>query len=153
MPDLDLTALKALAKKATKGPWVAEYDRPEPITDYGQDVAGTCDESHARFQRAVRDGDIVRLCWLHSESGLDVDEVHEADALFIAACDPETILALIAEVEALRERRCENCAEWRKVEWPRDETWGECESPAIYRRADGVWTAPDHCCKAWRAKE
>ena len=63
----------------------------------------------------------------------------EADAHFIAACDPDTILALIAEVEAARERRCETCAEWG---WDDD---GDHYCDGLDRR-----TAPDFGCNQWR---
>lgn len=83
-----LEALKAAAEKATKGPWSLS-DGWEPdemaIVDtqnvYGAPPAGVV----AHVVRAAQDG-------LYTEE-------MAATARLIALCDPDTILALLAELE------------------------------------------------------
>ena len=85
---VDLVRLEELAKAATPGPW------KQHLVD---DTTVICPQ---------RD-----ICCTFAEGGLndDVDfssdtEQREADAAFIAAANPATILELLAEIERLRGR-------------------------------------------------
>lgn len=81
LPDLD--ALERLAMLATPGPWTDETEKgetyPHCVTADGYYIAS----AHAACPR--------------SEDGAE-------NAAFIAAANPSVVLALIAEVRALRER-------------------------------------------------
>jgi hypothetical protein len=79
---IDLDRLEELAKSATPGPWVAEVDDWNCSVILDDDQPGTAYIAE-------------RLTQGKSEG--------EADAEFIAALDPTTILALITEVRRLRE--------------------------------------------------
>lgn len=128
---VDLTALKALAEKATKGKrsWCTSGETP-------------CDILLADGQEVLWDD------WYRTKP-----EDHD----FIAACDPGTILALIAEIESMKARRCENCAEWYADETPwtmiGDKTpWCHhfgCAGEEGYVQT----TKPDFGCSEWRARE
>ena len=128
MPDLDLAALKALAEKATKGKRClsAHDDRDNPTFDIW------CEE-HPSVTRIL------------------AFDLLPDDARLIAACDPDTILALIAEIEDMRARRCENCVECEPYIFGKGKLMCNREHHIDYcgiLRPD-----PDHCCAAWRAKE
>lgn len=74
---IDTTRLRALAEKATPGPWDGEYK-------YG-------------IMTADRSRNIVSWDYAWGDSANECD-----DKPFIAACSPDVILALLDEVERLR---------------------------------------------------
>jgi hypothetical protein len=78
---LDLDSLKALAKKATRGPWEAriEVDNGVPLQWWVRTM--TDDDCQMVIERCGR-------------------KDHGADAAFIAACDPTTILELCRRLRA-----------------------------------------------------
>ncbi|MFG9596349.1 ead/Ea22-like family protein, partial [Pseudomonas aeruginosa] len=84
--------LRRLAKAATPGPWTLyvpeDYQGPEELPGYGVE----CAEGRA-------------IVWgaLEPETGCQFDR----DAEFIAAANPNTILALLDEIDQLK---AENCA-------------------------------------------
>jgi hypothetical protein len=84
MMPLDLDALEGLAKAATPGPWKSE-----------RGIEGWCVETEAAKDK---DGGQHVACYCFAEAGY----VPDADAAFIAAMNPQTVLALIAEVRELR---------------------------------------------------
>lgn len=79
---MNLQRLKELAEKATPGPWVEA--RPGLLTKGDWDSVFVDDDTDC--------SDCI--CY-----NVEVPD----DAQFIAACDPQTILKLIAAVEAARE--------------------------------------------------
>lgn len=81
---VDLGALEALAKAATPGPWFAS--RPGKRYEEGHHVWSK------REPEEPDSHDIAMHCWGQEE------------AEFIAAADPSTVLALIAELRQERER-------------------------------------------------
>ncbi|MDY1143041.1 ead/Ea22-like family protein [Pseudomonas aeruginosa] len=85
----DHAELRRLAKAATPGPWILyvpeDYQGPEELPGYGVE----CAEGRA-------------IVWgaLEPETGCQFDR----DAEFIAAANPNTILALLDEIDGLRSR-------------------------------------------------
>lgn len=94
---VDLDALEALAKAATPGPWESWNVDDETI----EVRAGTA----LKGGRSHRTTDMIVE---YDVYGFDLDEPdfvrREADADFIAATDPSTVLALIAELRQERTR-------------------------------------------------
>ncbi len=78
----DLTYIESLAKKATKGQWIAVGSWVENTSDSLPDIVCTPHD----FDRGPRDSLKQR----------------EMDALYIAAAQPKLILELIQELRALR---------------------------------------------------
>ena len=74
----DLASLLAKAEKATPGPYTVKHETPEFIAQYWAVCAPDMNRSRVYS--------------------------NEADADFIAACDPATIIALIRRVEAAEAR-------------------------------------------------
>ena len=72
---------KALAMGPTPGPWIVTHELRE------------CDETVC---------DLVNGTWIVTAPGVKLAH-WEYDAVHIAACDPDTIRALLAERDALRE--------------------------------------------------
>jgi len=119
-----LAQLKAVAMKATPGPWtwepVGEFDG-EPSNAGGftyqhirSGYKGVADTYHASGMQCP-DGSVIE-----PRNG------NKDDANYIALANPQTILDLIAEVERLRERwntrfntLCGNCG--KRYLGPRDE--------------------------------
>lgn len=98
MPDLDLDALAAVAEAATPGPWEYGIDGwTETISGDGEDWS---------YVRRVGENEITSQM-LH---GGDLDEQTERDHAHIAAFDPPTVLALIAEAREARRLRGEVAA-------------------------------------------
>lgn len=81
--------LKALAEKATPGPWVS-FIRPSVQAVFGPD--GVQPDSQ---------GTVVN--WPGFDSSDQTKMQRKANARYIAAANPAVILQLLAEVEALRE--------------------------------------------------
>lgn len=98
---VDLHALEQLAKAATDGPWIVQED------------CGNCNGRHiveSRLESEMGEyGSILSSwhpevvgCCLEGGLGPNVDRwVAPADAAFIAAANPQTILALIARLRTL----------------------------------------------------
>ncbi len=91
MSEIDYQALRAKAEKATCGEWSLEYGE------------GRFDGDDALIHReAAGYLPICRIEGAHPESGFDEDFQMEqqANAEFIAAANPATVLALLGELEA-----------------------------------------------------
>jgi hypothetical protein len=82
---IDMKALKDAAEKATPGPWAVR----------------TCDESIGSID-ALGDLQIAQAQMISSADMLKGSPIRRANTAHIAACDPQTILALVAVVEAAR---------------------------------------------------
>ncbi|HAW3820177.1 TPA: DUF551 domain-containing protein [Escherichia coli] len=102
MSQIDYQALRAKAEKATCGEWSLEYGD------------GRFDGDDALIHReAAGYIPICRIEGAHPESGFDEDFQMEqqANAEFIAAANPATVLALLGELEAAKKRIAELEAE------------------------------------------
>ncbi|EMQ5134242.1 ead/Ea22-like family protein [Escherichia coli] len=98
MSKIDYQALRAKAEKATCGEWSLEYGE------------GRFDGDDALIHReAAGYIPICRIEGAHPESGFDEDFQMEqqANAEFIAAANPATVLALLDELEAAEKRIAE----------------------------------------------
>ena len=102
MSKIDYQALRAKAEKATCGEWLLEYGE------------GRFDGDDALIHREA-DGyiPICRIEGAHPESGFDEDFQMEqqANAEFIAAANPATVLTLLDELETAKKRIAELEAE------------------------------------------
>ncbi|MCU6928200.1 ead/Ea22-like family protein [Escherichia coli] len=102
MSKIDYQALRAKAEKATCGEWSLEYGE------------GRFDGDDALIHReAAGYIPICRIEGAHPESGFDEDFQMEqqANAEFIAAANPATVLALTDELETAKKRIAELKAE------------------------------------------
>ncbi|HHX0799282.1 TPA: ead/Ea22-like family protein [Escherichia coli] len=102
MSKIDYQALRAKAEKATCGEWSLEYGD------------GRFDGDDALIHREVAGYiPICRIEGAHPESGFDEDFQMEqqANAEFIAAANPATVLALLDELETAKKRIAELEAE------------------------------------------
>lgn len=102
MSKIDYQALRAKAEKATCGEWSLEYGE------------GRFDGDDALIHReAAGYIPICRIEGAHPESGFDEDFQMEqqANAEFIAAANPATVLALLGELESAKKRIAELEAE------------------------------------------
>ena len=100
MSKIDYQALRAKAEKATCGEWSLEYGE------------GRFDGDDALIHReAAGYIPICRIEGAHPESGFDEDFQIEqqANAEFIAAANPATVLALLDELEAAEKRIADQC--------------------------------------------
>lgn len=98
MSKIDYQALREAAEKATCGVWSLEYGE------------GRFDGDDALIHReAAGYIPICRIEGAHPESGFDEDFQMEqqANAEFIAAANPATVLALLDELEAAEKRNAE----------------------------------------------
>lgn len=100
--EIDYQALRAKAEKATCGVWSLEYGEERFNADDAlihREVAGYIP--------------ICRIEGAHPESGFDEDfqTEQQANAEFIAAANPATVLALLGELEAAKKRIAELEAE------------------------------------------
>lgn len=100
--DIDYQVLRAKAEKATSGVWSLEYG--EERFDAGDALI---------HREVVGYLPICRIEGAHSESGFDEDFQMEqqANAEFIVAANPATVLALLGELEAAKKRIAELEAE------------------------------------------
>lgn len=102
MSKIDYQALREAAEKATCGVWSLEYGEERFNADDAlihREVAGYIP--------------ICRIEGAHPESGFDEDfqTEQQANAEFIAAANPATVLALLGELEAAKKRIAELEAE------------------------------------------
>ncbi|HCK1569583.1 TPA: ead/Ea22-like family protein [Escherichia coli] len=107
MSEINYQALREKAEKATCGVWSLEYGE------------GQFDGDDALIHREVAGYiPICRIEGAHPESGFDEDFQMEqqANAEFIAAANPATVLALLDEIEAKDKRITE--LEAREVQLP-----------------------------------
>ena len=98
MSKIDYQALRAKAEKATCGVWSLEYGESR------------FDGDDALIHREVAGYiPICRIEGAHPESGFDEDFQMEqqANAEFIAAANPATVLALLGELETAKKRIAE----------------------------------------------
>ncbi|EOU6798007.1 ead/Ea22-like family protein [Escherichia coli] len=98
MSKIDYQALREKAEKATCGVWSLEYGE------------GRFDGDDALIHREVSGYiPICRIEGAHPESGFDEDFQMEqqANAEFIAAANPATVLALLGELETAKKRIAE----------------------------------------------
>lgn len=94
--------LKALAEAAPSGPWLVEND-----SMYFKD------DGYTRHM-------------LDADSGMDVEEDKYCAALaFIAAANPAAVLALLAEIEQLREANERVCTNYNRVSFASEERGNE----------------------------
>lgn len=102
MNKIDYQALRAKAEKATCGEWSLEYG--EERFDAGDALI---------HREVVGYLPICRIEGAHPESGFDEDFQMEqqANAEFIAAANPATVLALLGELETAKKRIAELEAE------------------------------------------
>ncbi|WP_097451023.1 DUF551 domain-containing protein [Escherichia coli] len=102
MSEIDYQALRAKAEKATCGEWSLEYG--EERFDAGDALI---------HREVVGYLPICRIEGAHPESGFDEDFQMEqqANAEFIAAANPATVLALLGELETAKKRIAELEAE------------------------------------------
>ncbi|MDN2155847.1 ead/Ea22-like family protein [Escherichia coli] len=107
MSKIDYQALREKAEKATCGVWSLEYGE------------GRFDGDDALIHREVVGYlPICRIEGAHPESGFDEDFQMEqqANAEFIAAANPATVLALLGELETAKKRIAE--LEAREISLP-----------------------------------
>lgn len=90
----DHAELARLAEAATPGPWVSERS----VDEWGVSVIASNETGH--ISNPTR-GQVCHVSVVAGASGDDPD-LAQANAAFIAAANPATVLALIAEVAALR---------------------------------------------------
>ncbi len=102
MSEINYQALREKAEKATSGVWSLEYG--EERFDAGDALI---------HREVVGYLPICRIEGAHHESGFDEDFQIEqqANAEFIAAANPATVLALLGELEAAKKRIAELEAE------------------------------------------
>ncbi|MCE3757507.1 ead/Ea22-like family protein [Escherichia coli] len=102
MSKIDYQALRAKAEKATCGVWSLEYG--EERFDAGDALI---------HREVVGYLPICRIEGAHPESGFDEDfqTEQQANAEFIAAANPATVLALLGELETAKKRIAELEAE------------------------------------------
>ncbi|HGG6663165.1 TPA: ead/Ea22-like family protein [Salmonella enterica subsp. diarizonae serovar 61:i:z] len=102
MSEIDYQALREKAEKATCGVWSLEYG--EERFDAGDALI---------YREVVGYLPICRIEAAHPESGFDEDFQMEqqANAEFIAAANPATVLALLGELETAKKRIAELEAE------------------------------------------
>lgn len=104
--DIDLDALQTLAEKATPGPWVANHAG-----------CGTRDGMFRITEHYVqRPGDDVSIACDIVDPTCDDHTPSAANAAFIAAANPQTILALIARIREL-ERRADTGKSAEAAKW------------------------------------
>ena len=90
----NLSTLTALAQAATFSPWEARFD-PEEVTLGGQ-------KRQWQVYGKLKGFGIARhIC--QCGNWTELGENSEKNAAFIAACDPQTILALVARVRELEQ--------------------------------------------------
>ncbi len=87
MTNLDLNQLREIAEAATPWPWESSMVRVEPDADNALRGAGVIRDGNGSIVLMVANG----------------PEILVSDATHIAAFDPPTVLALIDEIELLRE--------------------------------------------------
>lgn len=140
MTDADLDKLEALAKAATPGPWEQSHREG--------------DDEMYRTQVYTADGEtIASLAWYPKDMGGGrIGTYREANAAFMAAANPATILDLIAsarrdaeEIERLRarfaeladdfERRADACHELNKSDKEQRDRMRLHGKEAAYRHA------------------
>lgn len=133
MSKIDYQALREKAEKATCGEWSLEYGE------------GRFDGDDALIHReAAGYIPICRIEGAHPESGFDEDFQMEqqANAEFIAAANPATVLALLGELETAKKRIAELEAEPVSQTCKLNEP--SCNSPVI---PDGLSTV---CAEAYQ---
>ena len=90
MTTIDLDALDALARNATPGPW--SHDPEDGRVDRLEDDEG----------EIVVAGQVIGTFWPHGGPTRQL-LLESADAEYIAAADPSTVLALIADLRRAQE--------------------------------------------------
>lgn len=107
--------LAELAKKATPGPW-----------DFRQARFPVDGETDCGILAGAAGGGAIAECFGRVKDTVRVNAV--ANAAFIAACDPQTILALCAALTSIREEALEEAADFCG-RWPLET--GERLAPRI----------------------
>lgn len=120
--NIDKERLKKLAQAATPGPWVKGAPGEVHTSNYKVDGQVMCD---------------------HIASGFGCGSSDPDDAAFVAAANPETVLALLAEIERLSgrvttlEKYEDECLRlMRDAEAERDQL--KAENEALRKKADCV---------------
>lgn len=96
-PNLDIDALERLARAATPGPW--EHYRNKLRPNFGG-MINEVQPSTARSREAI-------VQWSGFDNGHRSEKKHAANAAFIAAANPQTMLALCAALRAERAKVAE----------------------------------------------
>lgn len=125
-----LARLKALAEAATPGPW-SHYHAKAPKRTTEQDT------------NAIMKNGRQIVAWSGFDGADNTEKERKANAAFIAALNPETVLALLAELTRLTER------EQQRVQLPtaNEQNWAGHPAPAdsdsqvIARVRDALWVA------------
>lgn len=100
MTDAQAAALRALAEKATPGPWEwVNGDDDSPWDGAAQASLRTV-EQFGESKTVVVDGKSYTSFRL-PKFVLEAEDVSKTDAAYIAACSPDVILSLLAERERL----------------------------------------------------
>ena len=149
---VDLAALKALAEKATKGKRVVVECNERCILPAGSPIA-----VHFETEQWRSIGCICGMFALGKDGKYDHDGTW-ATARLIAACDPDTILVLIAEIEDMRARRCENCAGYQQdrvfPDYPKmvcETSVGDEGMPDVGYGGE-LFPKPGFCCSQWHKR-
>ena len=95
MTAAEKAALRALAEEATPGPW-------NQWVESGEVLAGEVIENRPGLIRMKR-GTSVDICECAEDDDAEDNEQHLHNAAYIAAAHPAAVLALLDEVERLRE--------------------------------------------------
>lgn len=82
---MNLDTLKQLAEAATPGPWVVDDANSNLVARDGEVYEYVCEVSPSSFSEST-----------HGQ------EIEDADAAFIAACNPKVIIALLGVVRAAK---------------------------------------------------
>lgn len=117
MSDIDVNKLKALAEKATPGPWASDIDIFDGDRGYEACIVSESTDTHGMMLATIgadvavhRGGDDMRMAsWTAADSAIRDQRVEQAknsqaahDAAFIAAASPDVILSLLSELQRLR---------------------------------------------------
>ncbi|WP_071523983.1 ead/Ea22-like family protein [Edwardsiella tarda] len=126
MSQVDKQALREVAQNATQGEWDIDY----PDDGFNSDDALIQREAVGMLPICVVEG-------AHPESGFDegFKKEQQANASYIAAANPTTMLALLDENEALEKRVAELAEEIANLKakalyWDADNTESSYEDPA-----------------------
>ena len=140
MADLDLVGLAAKAEAATPGPWHTEWRRQEFAVMSAHAVEqwkGYGPSPIAEWTFAITPG-------MSAEQA----ECDTADADYIAAADPTTVLGLVAEVHRLRDENriqvgqldaCDRVIEKQRVQLAERDVLA-AENQQLRAQLAGVWT-------------
>jgi hypothetical protein len=130
--DLDRARLKALAEKATQGPWKSHKSFPANVcveSDAQKPMGGAdtpeVDRGYAEPIATVQFDDFKFDGWEKFTHRRQSREQAHADAAYIAACSPDVILSLLATLEQIEQ--------WAKSPPSNPEYWTYTELAMVGR--------------------